>query len=317
MIELHDIEKHYGEVRALGPVSFEVAAGAVVGVVGLNGVGKSTLLRILACDLRPTAGVARVGGHDVLDDPHAVRALVGYLPEHAPLDLESTVGDFLAFAARIKGVPPAEVRDRVAAVEARTALEAKHDEVIRRLSHGYRQRVGLAQALVHDPALLILDEPTNGLDPVQIGEMRGLIAGLRGTRTILVSSHLLTEISETCDQILVLHEGRIVASGSQASLAQLVSGAEHVRVDVRAGPSGAAPDAPTLEGLLAPLPGVTTVRVEVSGTGEAQLHVEGREDVRARVCRAVIEAGYDVVRLDRATRELEHVFVRLVGEPVT
>jgi ABC-2 type transport system ATP-binding protein len=314
MVEMQGVVRYYGDKRALGPVSLEIGRGSTVGFLGLNGVGKTTLLRILACDLRPSSGVARVDGVDVLDDPDAVRARVGYLPESPPLYQDMTVGDYLTFVGRIKGLDADRVRRRVVEAEEATDLTDQHDDPIRHLSHGYRQRVGVAQAIIHEPDLLILDEPTNGLDPVQIREMRELINGLRETHTILISSHILTEISQTCDQILVLNAGEIVASGTEADLSERVLRSTDVVVEVRLPPAGAAGVEPVdaVVGLLASIPGANDARVERAG-GTVTCRVRGARDLRADVCRALVGGGYDVLRLDRATRELEQVFVELVA----
>lgn len=210
VIQVRDLTKFYGKARALGPVSFHIDQGEVVGLLGLNGAGKTTTLRVLACDLLPSSGSVEVGGLDVVDRPHEVRARIGYLPDTPPLYGEMSVGEFLAFAARLRGVPRADLDKRVREALRAAELEAVEDKPIASLSHGFKQRVGIAQAIVHKPDLLILDEPISGLDPRQIVEMRALIRGLRGKHTIVISSHILSEISETCDRILVIREGRLV-----------------------------------------------------------------------------------------------------------
>ncbi|MEJ2205376.1 MAG: ABC transporter ATP-binding protein [Gemmatimonadota bacterium] len=314
MIQLSEVAKYYGDKRALGPVSFEIPVGSTVGFLGLNGVGKTTLLRILACDLRPSAGVARVDGVDVLDDPHAVRRKVGYLPEDPPLYRDMTVAGYLEFAGRIKGLDPSEVTARIPAVEEATHLTHMHHELIRHLSHGYRQRVGVAQALVHDPEVLILDEPTNGLDPVQIREMRDLIRGLRGSHTILISSHILPEISETCDEILILNDGEIVASGTEGDLSERVLRSTGTTVEVKLPDDGAGVDpAESMLGLLRQIPHASGASLADRGRATLTFRVDGKGDLRAMVCRTLVEAGHEVVRLDRAHRELEGIFVELVG----
>ncbi len=315
MIQLTEVAKYFGEKRALGPVSFEIPPGHTVGFLGLNGVGKTTLLRILACDLRPSAGVARVAGVDVLDDPHAVRQKVGYLPETPPVYRDMTVGDYLAFVGRIKGMNPGHVARRIPEVEETTHLTDKHDVVIRHLSHGYRQRVGVAQAIIHDPEILILDEPTNGLDPVQIREMRELIRRLRESHTILISSHILPEISETCDELLILNEGEIVASGTEADLSQRVLRSSGLTVDVQLPAIDSADPDPVagLVSLIGAVPGVNATEIVERGSNTLTFRVDGADDLRAPVCRALVEAGHDVVRLDRTHRALERVFVELVG----
>jgi ABC-2 type transport system ATP-binding protein len=315
MVQLIDVGRHFGDHRALGPVSLEIPEGSTVGFLGLNGVGKTTLLRILACDLRPTRGQALVGGVDVLEDPHTVRKKVGYLPETPPLYHDMTVRDYLSFAGRIRGLDSGTLTRRIAEVEETTNITHKDGETIRHLSHGYKQRVGVAQALIHEPEILILDEPTNGLDPVQIREMRDLIRTLRRKHTILISSHILTEISETCDEILILNAGEIVASGSEHDLSGAVLRSTGMTLDVRFGPDrgngeGAANEVLTL---LRALPEVIDAEVGEREGDTVSYRLNGTEDVRAQVCRAVVEAGHDVVRLDKAARELERIFIELVG----
>jgi ABC-2 type transport system ATP-binding protein len=219
MIEVDKLSKYFGERAAIRDLSFSIAKGEVVGFLGLNGAGKTTTLRILGCLLLPTSGTVRVDGLEVTHHPYEIRGQIGFLPDVPPLYPEMTVGSYLTFAARLRQVPARETAARVAEAEEKTALRDVHGEVISELSHGYRQRVGLAQAIVHKPALLILDEPSAGLDPAQIVEMRNLLRGLHGEHTVLISSHFLTEISQTCDRLLVIHNGDLVGQGSEGELA--------------------------------------------------------------------------------------------------
>lgn len=339
MVHLEGVTKYYGPKRALGPVSFEIENGDTVGFLGLNGVGKTTLLRILACGLRPSSGTVRIDGLDVLREPHEVRKRVGYLPETPPVYGDMTVGDYLAFAGRIKGMSQEAVARRVPEVEEYARVSEVHDVLARHLSQGYRQRVGVAQAIIHDPELLILDEPTHDLDPVQIMEMRGMIRELKDSHTILISSHILPEISETCDRLLVLNDGEIVASGTEAELGEGLLRSRRLSVTVRpaappaaggAGTRGQSTSdgqvqyAPKAQTPLAPedairaVPGVTRVEPAPANRRRPEsravtYHVEGDADLRAAVCRALVEAGHDVLALARAERELERVFVGLVG----
>ena len=233
VIEIQGLTKFYGDRRAVGPMSFSIAKGEIVGLLGLNGAGKTTTLRILACDLLPSAGSVRVDGLDVVDHPDEVRARVGYLPDHPPLYDEMTVQEYLIFAARLRGLSLAEAEGRVDEVLAATQLVGVRHDVITTLSHGYRQRVGIAQAVVHRPRLVVLDEPIAGLDPVQIVEMRALVRNLRHEHTTIISSHILSEISETCDRILVIRNGEIVASGTEAELSSRLASGGRVAVTVR------------------------------------------------------------------------------------
>ena len=328
MVHLSDVTKYYGKKRALGPVSFEIERGDTVGFLGLNGVGKTTLLKILACGLRPSSGTVTIDGLDILEEPHEVRKRVGYLPELPPVYGDMTVGDYLNFAGRIRGLASEAVARRVPEVEEYARITEVHDMPARNLSQGYRQRVGVAQAIIHDPDLLILDEPTHDLDPVQIMEMRGMIRALKDSHTILISSHILPEISQTCDRLLILNDGEIVASGTEAELGDTLLRSRGMVVTVRPG-GGAGEDADAeadaqaavdaLDRVIRSVPGVTGVRLPdrparaVAATGALTIRVDGEADVRAPVCRALVEAGHDVVGLTRAERELERVFVELVG----
>ena len=319
MVELNEVSKYYGDKRALGPVTFEVPRGQTVGVLGLNGVGKTTMLRILSCALRPSAGRVTIDGIDALEHPHEVRKRVGYLPERPPVYPDMTVGDYLAFAGRIRGLTASEVDRRIPAVEERTHLTGVHDEIVRNLSQGFRQRVGVAQAIIHDPALLILDEPTHDLDPVQIREMREMIRDLGSSHTILVSSHILSEISRTCDRVLILDAGTVVASGTEEELSARMLGAGGMVVEVGISSTDAVPEespAPesSVRSLIESVPGVERVDLAARSPESMAFEVDGVGDLRAPVCRVLVEAGHDVLRLDRTQGELENMFVELVGE---
>ncbi len=317
MVQLTNVTKRYGRRQVLGPISLEIDRGDTVGVLGLNGVGKTTLLKILACGLRPSSGSVVIDGYDVLENPHDVRKRVGYLPESPPVYGDMTVGDYLSFAGRIRGMAPDRVAARIPAVQERTHIRDMHDVPTRHLSQGYRQRVGVAQAIIHDPDLLILDEPTHDLDPVQIMEMRSMIQGLKESHTILISSHILPEISQTCDRLLILNDGRIVASGTEAELGGTLLQSRSMSVSVRLPwESEAAPGA--LE-VIQGVDGVAHVQEsppssqETASENVQSFQVEGQRDLRADVCRALVENGHDVVALSRADRALERLFVELVG----
>ncbi|RMH39201.1 MAG: ABC transporter ATP-binding protein [Deltaproteobacteria bacterium] len=320
MIQVQNLAKFYGGKRALGPVSFDIEDGECVGFLGLNGAGKTTALRILACDLRPSSGSVRVGDIDAVRDPHEVRKLVGFLPETPPVYPEMTVGDYLAFAGRLRGMGKEDLRRRIPEVEDLTHLRDVHDDLIATLSHGYRQRVGVAQAIVHNPTLLILDEPTRGLDPVQIVEMRNMIRALRDQHTVILSSHVLTEVSKTCDRLLVLGNGTIVGSGSETDLSADVLASRHILVAVR--PSGevyrdaaSASQSQATKAIrecVEGVEGVTGVTATGVTDGAIEFDVTATDDVRAALNRALVEAGHDVIRLDRVERELENIFLQLV-----
>jgi ABC-2 type transport system ATP-binding protein len=314
MIRVVELQKSYNGRRALGPVSFEIVRGETVGILGRNGAGKTTLLRVLAGDLRPSAGAVWIDGVDAMQQPRAARVRIGFLPEVPPVYEDMRVGDFLSFAAQVRGVGAGDVAGRVRDAEQRTQIEHVHDELIRHLSHGYRQRVGLAQAIVHDPPILILDEPTHDLDPVQIVEMRNLIRGLKGSYTVIISSHILPEIRETCDRLLVLNAGRIATSGTEAELTGRFLESRRLRVAVRLQPVVAADAEEQVAACIRQVDGVIDVALTARENGTLAFTVDARGDYRAEVCRALVQAGHDVLQLDRAERELESVFLELVGE---
>jgi ABC-2 type transport system ATP-binding protein len=306
MIQVRELTKYYGEHPAIRDLSFDIERGEVIGFLGLNGAGKTTTLKILGCVLLPTSGRVVVDGLDVTQKPHEVRRRIGFLPDLPPLYNEMTVGEYLAFAARLRGVSAADTALRVGEAEEKTALRDMHGEVVGTLSHGYRQRVGLAQALVHRPGLLILDEPTAGLDPVQIVEMRNLMRQLRGEHTILISSHFLAEISQTCDRLLVIQKGEIVAQGSEEQLATTMGTAGEIEVDVRA-------PAERAVAVLRAVPGVGNVIVARDDGGEVSLRVQAKEDLRPAIVRAVVSHGLDLLRLDRSASRLESIFIQLAA----
>ncbi|MBA3456819.1 MAG: ABC transporter ATP-binding protein [Deltaproteobacteria bacterium] len=311
MIRVSNLSKYYGGKRALGPVSFEINDGETVGFLGLNGAGKTTALRILACDLRPSSGAIEIGGVDGITDPHEVKKRIGFLPENPPLYQDMTVLDYLGFAGELRGMSRAQVKRRLPDVLEITDLGDVSEDVIGTLSHGFRQRVGVAQAIIHQPKFLILDEPTRGLDPVQIVEMRNLIHDLKQNHTVLISSHILTEISQTCDRLLVLGKGKLLGSGSENELAASESEIRQITVTVRA-PSGEDPRA-TIRKVLEAVSGVKSVADPYEQGGGLSYALSTTKDCRAEVSRAVVEAKLDLIQLAYSRSELENTFIRLVG----
>ncbi len=316
MIEIQELYKYYGDRRAIGPLSTNIAQGEVVGLLGLNGAGKTTTLRVLACDLLPTSGTVKVAGLDVVERPDEVRAKVGYLPDRPPLYDDMTVREYLAYAARLRNVPGKELSKRVGDVLELTELGTVADRLIGALSHGYRQRVGIAQSIVHGPELVVLDEPISGLDPVQIMEMRELVRGLRGEHTVVVSSHILTEISETCDRILVIDDGRIAWSGTEAELSATLKQGMRIGLTLRASGVSAATTAEKAKTALSSLSSVGEIEIlepAEAGEGIASLRVAVTSDVRDLVGKALIDAGLGILELARE-KELESMFLQLLGE---
>jgi ABC-2 type transport system ATP-binding protein len=314
MINASEIAKYFGGKRALGPVTLEVAKGEIAAFLGLNGVGKTTFLRIVAGDLRPSAGTLMVGGVDAIREPLRARRSVGFLPERPPVYPDMTVTTFLHFAGRLRGLGGAALERRTEEVVELVHLQAVRKELVRNLSYGYRQRVGVGQAIIHEPELLILDEPTHDLDPVQIVEMRTLISQLRQHHTILISSHNLPEISQTCDRIYVLNAGEIRASGTEADLSAKLANTSHFELTVL-GNSQSEPGSVSEPAIVERILRVAGVRgVAFRGMeGEAfTFEVEADRDIRGEVARALFEGGFSVIRLEQSRHKLENLFLHLI-----
>ena len=310
MIQVEQLSKYYGARAAVRNLSFRIEPGEVVGFLGLNGAGKTTTLRILGCVLLPTSGTVRLDGQDLLTAPRQLKARIGFLPETPPLYEDMTVGEYLAFVAGLRAVEPGRIRARVTETQERTGLAALDDERISTLSHGYRQRVGVAQALVHAPDVLLLDEPANGLDPVQNVEMRALIRSLRGDHTVLVSSHILPEIAQTCDRLLVVRDGELVAQGSEAELEERLGVGSGIELEV-GGPIEAVAAA------LRAVPGVRAVTVQPVAGGRSVLRVDAPDALRPALAQAALAAGAQLFRLDVSADRLESLFLKLAGRGVT
>jgi ABC-2 type transport system ATP-binding protein len=304
MIQVHGLTKYYGQHAAIRNLAFNIERGEVIGFLGLNGAGKTTTLKILGCVLLPTSGRVRIDGLDVVENPHEIRKRIGFLPDAPPLYEEMTVGAYLSFVAQLRGVSAPAARDRVLAAEQQMALREVDEEIISSLSHGFRQRLGVAQALVHNPALLILDEPNSGLDPAQIVEMRSLIRNLRGAHTILISSHILSEISQTCDRLLIIQDGEIVAQGTESELAQRLGGGGFIEVEVRS-PAQRAVDA------LKAVAGIESVVAEGEIDGVATIRIRAALELRPKIARALVAAEVDVYRMERVVEKLESIFLKL------
>lgn len=303
MIEVVNLTKRYGAVAAIQDLSFCVERGEIVGFLGPNGAGKTTTMRVLTGYLPPSEGVARVAGCDIFSQSIEARRHIGYMPETVPLYPEMTVRGYLCFMADIRGV-----EDRRAAAEQAMMwchIEDRAGDIIDTLSKGYRQRVGLAQALIHEPEVLILDEPTIGLDPRQIIEVRELIRQLGQERTVLLSSHILTEVSQVCDRVLILHHGRIVAEDAPERLTARLQGAARLQVQV-------ARPAPGILDALSALAGVELV--EQLGEGKYQVLATSEADVRAAVAEAVVRGGWGLQELTSAGMSLEEIFLQLTQE---
>ena len=306
MIEVESLTKRYGRATAVDGVSFRVEKGEILGFLGPNGAGKTTTMRILTCYLPPTEGTARVGGHDVFEQPMEVRRRTGYLPETPPLYPDMEVEEYLGFCAKIKGVAPRERKSRVADAVEKCRVGDVRSTLIAKLSKGYRQRVGLAQAILHNPDVLILDEPTAGLDPKQIIETRELIRGLGGDHTIILSTHILPEVSMTCGRVVIINKGRVVAEDSPENLTRRLKGAGTLRLEARGD------EASVLEKVRG-VPGVLAAHVRGGHDGVVVVDVEAEAgtDVRAELSSAVVAAGHGLLGLQQMGMSLEEIFLHL------
>ncbi len=306
MIEVQHVTKRYGPITAVQDISFTVAEGEIVAFLGPNGAGKTTTMRILTGYMPATDGIVQVAGFDCHESPLEVKRRIGYLPEHPPLYLELTVQEYLIFVGRMKGVETSQLPRQMEHVIEKTGLGNVRGRVIGNLSRGYRQRVGLAQALIHDPPVLILDEPTVGLDPNQILEIRALIKGLAGSHTIILSTHILPEATALCDRVIIIHQGHIVAIDTHEQLAARLRRSEQLRITVKT-------SLPDMEQQLRTVDGVVSV-----STGESAnsylIEAELGHDIREAVTQFVMTHQLGLLELSVISMSLEDVFIRLTNE---
>jgi len=316
MINVKDLTKRYARTTAVDHISFEVAKGQIVGFLGPNGAGKTTTMRVLTCFMPPTSGSATVAGFDVLEKPLEVKKRIGYLPETPPVYPEMETAEYLRFVGKLKGLSGSELNQRIDYVCERCAIADVKNKLIGKLSKGYRQRVGLAQAIIHNPDVLILDEPTAGLDPKQINETRDLIKSLAGSHTIILSTHILPEVEQTCEQVIIINKGKLVATDSVKNLQARARGAESVLVEV-AGRNGGL-DFATVQQRLERVGGVSRVscKQQVDSRGLFEIESQKGSLVRGDVARAVVESGWDLNELRPAAMSLEEVFLQLTATEV-
>ena len=314
MITVKNLTKRYAHNTAVDQISFEVQKGHIVGFLGPNGAGKTTTMRMLTCFLTPSAGTATVAGFDIFEQPLEVKKHIGYLPETPPLYPEMRTAEYLSFVGQLKGLSGAELRSRVDYASERCAITDVKNKLIGKLSRGYRQRVGLAQAIIHNPDVLILDEPTAGLDPKQINETRDLIKGLAGDHTIILSTHILPEVSQTCEQVIIINKGKVVATDSVSNLQNRARSGETVLVEVAG--RNASVDPATVQRKLEQVAGVSHVAFKQDGQKRAVFEVQGNKDrfVRGDLARAVVESGWDLNELRAAAMSLEEIFLQLTQE---
>jgi len=307
MIEVEGLTKYYGPHPAIMDVSFEVKAGEVVAFLGPNGAGKTTCMRILTGYMPATAGTARIAGYDIHEQSLDARRAIGYLPEHAALYRDMRVRQYLRYMGKLSGMSQAQIKERMDEVLTRCGLTDRADQIIGTLSRGYRQRVGLAQALLHDPPVLILDEPTIGLDPHQIREVRSLIKSLAGQHTIMLSTHILPEAQMTCERVIIINQGRIVATDTTTALTSRVRDAELIMFRVAEEDASVAQAVRALDHIRA----VRPVRGE-----KGAYHVEAIKgfDIRPEIARTIVEGGWKLLELRPLEMSLEDVFVQLTAE---
>jgi ABC-2 type transport system ATP-binding protein len=310
LIEVENLTKTYGDKTAVDHVSFTVNKGEILGFLGPNGAGKTTTMRILTGFMPATSGVARIAGFDVATNSMDVRRHIGYLPETPPIYPDMTIESYLDFVARIKNVPAAERAARVTDAMRKTNLDDRRTELIKRLSRGYKQRVGIAQALVHDPDVIVLDEPTVGLDPKQIIEVRNLIKGLAGSHTIILSTHILPEVSMTCDRVVIINKGKIAAVDTPQNLTSTLKSGQKIRLEVQAPPDALRP-------ALSQVPGVSHVLVEaLPGSDHSIVTIETAQgsDARSQVAAAIVRNGWALFELRGVSLSLEDIFLELTTD---
>jgi gliding motility-associated transport system ATP-binding protein len=306
LIKVENLTKRYAAKTAIEGMSFEVQKGEILGFLGPNGAGKTTTMRIITGFMPASSGSVRVDGFDVFDTPLDVRRRIGYLPENPPLYPEMNVAGYLRFVAKIKGVPKDRIDSEVKRVMDRVSITDVQERIIAKLSKGYKQRVGIAQALLGDPPVLILDEPTIGLDPKQIHEVRELIKGLAGNHTVVLSTHILPEVEQTCHRVIIIDRGRIVAVDTPQNLRFQLQGAERIFIEV------AGPAAEVLAKLSA-TPGVINVRELNAQNGQHRFQIEGQlhKDIRSDLARVVVQSGWGLLELQSASMSLEDIFLKL------
>ncbi len=314
MISVENLTKRYGDRPAVNDVTFAVKKGEILGFLGPNGAGKSTTMRMITGYLSPTSGRVTVGGFDMSQDPLKAKALIGYLPEVVPLYPEMSVRDYLQFVAALKGIPSKDQKARIDAMIERCWLTQYRDRLLSHLSKGYRQRVGLAQALIHNPPVLVMDEPTSGLDPKQIIETRDLIKNLAGEHTVILSTHILPEVQNVCHRVMIINGGKVVAEDSPERLEASLRGTQTIRMEL-AGPLD------RLQGLLNAIDGINGARIDAKGAEFpdvliAEIDARPDDELRAVIASAVIANGFKLYEMHAARLSLEEIFLKLTTEDV-
>jgi ABC-2 type transport system ATP-binding protein len=304
VIEVNELTRYYGPKKAISNVSFNVKKGEILGLLGPNAAGKTTTMRILTCFMPPTSGTAKVGGYDIFEQSMEIKNITGYLPENPPIYTDLVVKDYLKFVAQIKGVEKQNMLKEVDAVIEKASIGDVKDRVIGKLSKGYKQRVGLAQSLINNPQVVILDEPTVGLDPKQIIEIRELIKNLKGDHTIILSSHILPEVEQTCERVVIISDGEVVAEDTPANLTSRMKGSDRVLLEVEG-------DEKVVQDVFKAFPEVTSVDTKINNSGIVNVAVESKKDLRKEYANALIQKklGLLEMQLDKVT--LEDIFLHL------
>jgi gliding motility-associated transport system ATP-binding protein len=317
MISVRELTKRYARTTAVDQISFQVEKGQIVGFLGPNGAGKTTTMRMITCFLPPSSGTATVAGFDVLEKPLEVKKRIGYLPETPPIYPEMETAEYLRFVGKLKGLSGVELSKRVDYVCDRCSVAEVKNKLLGKLSKGYRQRVGLAQAIIHNPDVLILDEPTAGLDPKQINETRDLIKSLAGDHTIILSTHILPEVEQTCQQVIIINKGKLVATDSVGNLRARARGGESVLVEVGWSSGNVEPSA--IQQKLERVHGVSRVVCKQQVDSHAWFEIESQKGmlVRGDLARAIVESGWDLNELRAAAMSLEQIFLQLTGSEAT
>jgi ABC-2 type transport system ATP-binding protein len=313
MIKVEGLTKRYARTLAVDNISFEVEKGQIVGFLGPNGAGKTTTMRVLTCFLPPSSGKANIAGFDVQENPMEVKKRIGYLPETPPVYPEMEVAEYLNFVGRLKGIPSADIKRRVDEVVGRCAIGDVRDKLIGKLSKGYRQRVGIAQAIIHNPDVLILDEPTSGLDPKQIIEIRELLKHLSGDHTIILSTHILSEVENSCERVIIISKGKLVAIDSVANLTNRLRGSEQVALEVES-PDGH-PNPTDVQQRLEQVSGVSRVLMKDSRNGKLVFEIESLQGrhIRSELARTVVNSGWNLSEMRALGLSLETIFLQLTG----
>jgi ABC-2 type transport system ATP-binding protein len=304
VIQVNDLTRYYGQKRAISNVTFKVKKGEILGLLGPNAAGKTTTMRILTCYMPPTAGSATVGGYDIFDQSMEIRQITGYLPENPPLYTDLTVKDYLIFVAQIKGVPKNKIKSEIDTVIEKATIGDVRDRVIGKLSKGFKQRVGLAQCLLNNPQVVILDEPTVGLDPKQIIEIRELIKNLKGDHTIILSSHILPEVEQTCERVVIISEGEVVAEDTPDNLTSRMKGGERVLLELDG-------DEKQVKEIFKSFPDVTGVKVNKAPGSLLKVEVESKIDLRKEYAQALIGKKIGLLEMQSDKVTLEDIFLHL------